>query len=248
MTPIPVRVDDRELQGPIIDLLRQSPDFSVTVARLKLGDYLVDDRFLFERKTLPDLVMAIISGRLFTQALRLATTTFRPGIIIEGTVNDLAESGMCWESIQGALVTVTLFCGIPLLRTRTPEETVRTMLFAARQGQAHAIGALPRPGCRPRGKRARQLFILQGLPRIGPDRARRLLERFGSVQAAINARPGDLESVAGIGKRIVEQIRWALDEPRCIYSPDSGFGTRSSIRTGGLSESSSGSDSVMAES
>jgi DNA excision repair protein ERCC-4 len=146
-----VQVDDRESNGPVVELLTQSPEFEITVTRLKLGDYLVDGKFLFERKTLPDLVISIVSGRLFTQAVRLATTSWHPAIILEGTAQDLADIGMRWEAIQGALVTVTLFCGIPLLRTRSPEETMRTMLFAAKQRRACAWGALPRPGYRPRG-------------------------------------------------------------------------------------------------
>lgn len=216
MSTIPIRVDDRESRSPVADFLRRSPDFSVTVTRLKSGDYLVDGRFLFERKTMPDLVAAIIDGRLFGQALRLARTPLRPAIILEGTARDLAASGMHWEAVQGALVTVALFFGIPLLRTRTPEETVRTMLFAARQEQALASGALPRPGYRPRGKRARQAYILQGLPGIGPERARRLLERFGSVEAVMKAGIEDLRSVTGIGERVADRIRWAVEEPRSL--------------------------------
>jgi DNA excision repair protein ERCC-4 len=218
LNPIAVQVDDRELQGPIVALLQESPDFRVTVARLKLGDYLVDARILFERKTLTDLVTAIVSGRLFTQALRLAATSLRPATILEGTGQDLRDSGMRWEAIQGALITVSLICGIPLLRTRTPEQTVRAMLFAARQAQTYATGALPRHGWRPKGKRARQLYILQGLPNIGPERARRLLARFGSIEAAFNARPEELLSVAGIGRRVADEIRRAVEEPPCEYS------------------------------
>lgn len=220
MKPIPIEADDREGGSPVVDLLRRSSDFHVTVSRLKLGDYRVDNRLLFERKTLPDLVTAIISGRLFTQALRLAATSLRPAILLEGTVQDLAESGMRWESIQGALVTVTLFCGIPLLRTRTPEETVRTMLFAARQAQTCATGALPRHGWRPRGKYARQLYILQGFPNIGPERARRLLARFGSIEAVVNARPDELRLVNGIGRQVVEKLRWSVEEPVHNYCPE----------------------------
>lgn len=224
MNPVSIQIDDRESRTQVAELLHQSPEFRVTVTRLNLGDYLIDGRFLFERKTLSDLVTAIVSGRLFTQALRLAATTLRPAIILEGTSRDLDGSGMRREAIQGALVTVTLFCGIPLLRTRTPEETVRTMLFVARQGQAYAKGALPRPGWRPRGKFARQIYILQGLPGIGPGRARRLLVRFNSVEAVMTAGAKDLRSVSGIGARLSERIRWTVEEPLLEYSPDSGFG------------------------
>jgi DNA excision repair protein ERCC-4 len=125
---------------------------------------------------------------------------------------------MSWEAIQGALITVNLFCGVPLLRTRTPDETVRTMLYAARQGQSYAAGAPPRPGYRPRGKLARQLFILQSLPGIGPGRARKLLARFGSVEGAVRAGTEDLQSIHGIGKGVADKIRWALEQPPPPYS------------------------------
>lgn len=226
-----VQVDDRESAAPIPGLLRQSPEFHVVIKRLSLGDYLVDNRYLFERKTMPDLAAAIISGRLFAQAAKLAGTPLRPAILLEGTSKDLSESGMSWESIQGALVTVSLFYGIPLLRTRTPEETVRTMLFASQQGRAYAIGALPRPGYRPRGKRARQLFILQGFPGIGPERARRLLARFGSVQAVVNARPEALRAIKGVGTQVADRIRWSLEEPHPAYSQDSALWPRSDLST-----------------
>ena len=112
---------------------------------------------------------------------------------------------------------MTLFCGVPLLRTRMPEETVHTMLFAARQGRTFVTGALPRRGRRPRGKRARQLYILQSFPGIGPDRAHRLLERFGSVEAIIRAGVEDLRAVSGIGERIAGTLRWSVEEPRRNY-------------------------------
>jgi ERCC4-type nuclease len=95
---------------------------------------------------------------------------------------------------------------------------VRTIFYAARQGQAYTRGALARPGYRPKGKLARQLFLLQGLPEIGPERARRLLARFGSVEGVVRAGPEELRSVHGIGKTVAEKIRWALEEPTTQYS------------------------------
>lgn len=215
MRPIQIQADDREIQGPVVALLRESPDIHLEITRLKLGDYLVDGRFLWERKNLVDLAMAIEDGRLFQQALRLAGTALRPAIVLEGTSRDLQRSGMRWE---GALVTVSLFFGIPLLRSRTPEETVSTMLFAARQARALTTRTLPRHSWRPRGKRARQLYILQGFPGIGPERARRLLDRFGNIESVVNARREDLRSVDGIGKCLSSKIRWALEEAPALYS------------------------------
>jgi DNA excision repair protein ERCC-4 len=219
MDRIRIIADDRERESGVIEQLRALACCEVTVQRLALGDYQVDGRLLFERKTMPDLAAAIIEGRLFTQALRLTAARLRPAMILEGANDETAPGGMRWEAIQGALVSVTLFCGIPLLRTRTPGETAQTIVFAAQQGQAFVHGGLPRHGYRPRGKHARQLFILQGLPGVGPERARRLLARFGSVQAVITARTEELCEVSGIGASIAEKVRWSVEEPRRAYCP-----------------------------
>jgi ERCC4-type nuclease len=137
---IPIEVDHRESAAAVLPALRNCPDFSVAITHLPLGDYLVDGRFLFERKTMSDLAVSIIAGRFFEQALRLAKASTRAALILEGTSRELAESGMSWESIQGALVTATLFCGIPILRARSVEQTVSTMLRGAsgpRSGDRH---------------------------------------------------------------------------------------------------------------
>ena len=86
------------------------------------------------------------------------------------------------------------------------------IVYAARQVQAAARGALYRPGYRPKGKRKRQIYILQGLPGVGPERAARLLDRFGSVEGVICAGSEDLQSIEGIGRHIADKIRWAVCE------------------------------------
>jgi len=44
------------------------------------------------------------------------------------------------------------------------------------------------------------------LPRIGPVRVRNLLERFGSPQAVLSARPADLRGVQGIGPETADSV------------------------------------------
>ncbi len=69
---IEILADDRERHGGVIDRLRGYEEVSLIVERLPLGDYLIDEVLLIERKTLPDLVASIKDGRLFGQAHRLA--------------------------------------------------------------------------------------------------------------------------------------------------------------------------------
>lgn len=215
---IPVTVDDRELRGPVAALLEADTAFAVRIQRMPLGDYLLDERFLVERKRLPDLLESIKSGRLFSQVLRLAESeSWQPVLLLEGSSRDLAGSAMGWEAIQGALVMISLHIGIPVLRSRSAEETVKTFRFIARQGRMVARGALARHGKRPREKRALQCWLLQGLPGIGPERAAGLLDRFGSIEAVLTASAEALSSVPGIGKTTANKIRWTVEEAPAGY-------------------------------
>lgn len=213
-TPISLVMDDRERRGPMFRALEQCDFFRLETSRLAVGDYLLDHSLLIERKTLPDFVSSIEDGRIFSQALRLAEASLPAALILEGRGRDLSGCRMRWEAIQGALVTVALFIGIPVLRSRSPADTVRTLLYAARQRRIAASGALVRRGRRPKNKRALQSHILQGLPGIGPERARRLLEHFGSVGAVVAAPSESLLEVAGIGPRTAGRVVWSVEEPQ----------------------------------
>jgi ERCC4-type nuclease len=213
-----ILVDDRESNAGVVDALRRDPQTVVRLQRLPVGDYLLDDALLFERKTLLDLTQSIKDGRLFRQGLRLASASARGVVILEGSSRDLAQSRMRREAIQGALMTLTLSFGIPLLRSANPEETAALILLAARQGRAQASGSLPRPGRRPRGKARIQSRVLQGLPKIGPERAKRLIDHFGSVEGVMGASVDELAAVPGIGKGIADGIRWAVEEPMAAYA------------------------------
>ena len=203
---VSIVVDDRETGSGVLRALRNFEDVTVVVQRLPLGDYLVDGRILFERKTLLDLAESIKDGRLFKQACRLAASPKKAVILLEGTAADLASSHMSREAIQGALITLSVILGIPLLRSLSPEESARLMLYMARQIQTAVSEAIPRKGARPKGKRALQLYILQGLPGIGPARAHCLLARFGTVENVLEAQPDDLSAVRGIGPAAARPI------------------------------------------
>jgi ERCC4-type nuclease len=209
---IMIVADDRERNNSLLQYFSDVDNVSVEIKRLAVGDYIVDDRLIFERKTLNDFARSIVDGRLFRQAIRLASSKYRNVLILEGTAKDFSETGVSREAMQGALITVSIVMGIPVLRSKTPSESARLILYTARQIKSIARGAVQRYGSRPKGKRNKQLFILQGLPGVGSERAVRLLEAFGSVEAVVTATGTELQSVQGIGKHISEKIRWAVKE------------------------------------
>jgi DNA excision repair protein ERCC-4 len=210
-------VDDRESQGGVLDHLRLMPEMTVTVSRLRLGDYLVDQRVLFERKTLADFAASLTDGRLFEQACRLASSPHRAVYLLEGAAADVAAVGVRREAMQGALITLQIVLDIPVLRAMNAEESARLIRYTAEQMERVRQGAVVRPGYRPKGKRRRQLYILQGLPGIGPARAERLLAAFGNVAAVLSADSKRLSAVEGVGYKTAEAIRHVVSEARSVY-------------------------------
>jgi len=138
-------------------------------------------------------------------------------LILEGTASDATDLGVTREAMQGSLITVSLILGIPVLRAKDSAETAKLIVYMSRQMESKARGGVHRPGNRPKDKRKKQLFILQGLPGVGPERAGRLLDKFGSVEAVISAGSDELQSMYGIGNNVADKIKWAVSEEMKAY-------------------------------
>ncbi len=207
-----ITADDRECKSDVIESLLEIENVEVNIRRLSRGDYQIGKRVIIERKTLKDFAISIVDGRLFKQMIYLANSKSKGVLILEGTTSNSFEIGLTREAMQGALITVSLIMGIPVLRSKNPAETAKLMVFIARQVESITNGGVQRHGYQPKGIRYRQRYILQGLPKIGRERADRLLDRFGSVEAVVSASIDDLQTVDGIGKNIAEKIKWAVSE------------------------------------
>ena len=210
--PDHIIVDDRECKSKVIMSLSEKENVNISVRRLPVGDYQISNRVVVERKTIRDFGKSIVDGRLLKQMIRLASSTYQGVMILEGIAADTVDLKMTRASMQGALITVSLILGIPVLRSKDPSETARLIVYVGRQLNSITRGGIQRHGYRPKGSRKRQLYILQGLPGIGPEKAGRLLDRFGSVEAAVTASSTELQSVEGIGKNIADRIRWVVSK------------------------------------
>ena len=210
-----VVVDDREPTDGPLQHLRTMADVEVTVRRLEVGDYCIDDRFVVERKTFADFSGSVCDGRFFRQACRLASSPKRSVLILEGS--SAGRSTLSREALQGALITLSVILGVPLLRALDSEESARLMCYVSRQCSRHIRGAVSRHGYRPKGKRKQQLHILQGLPGIGPTRAERLLEAFGSVADVFAATQEELAAIDGLGSTTANRVAATIHEARAVY-------------------------------
>lgn len=204
-----ITVDYREEASGLIDLLKNE-DISIEVKKVPYGDYIINDSITIERKTARDFLVSIIDGRLFNQLSNVKKYCTNPILVVEGNPykTDLNFDPM---AIKGALISAQVIWYIPVIFSRSKEDTRDIFLMIGNQEETY-IDVVPlRGGYRPKRLKSKQLYLLQGLPQVGPMLAKRLIEHFRSVSKIINASIDELTEVDGIGRVSATKIREVLD-------------------------------------
>lgn len=215
-----LEVDRREEPSGIPELLK-AKGARVRLTTLKAGDYSIGRGCGIERKRGDDFARSLLDGRLFEQAGALRRSYSRPILILEGLWDGHSALGVPWPQLRGALVSLSAAFGIPVISSSGLPETAEIILTAARQTLRPFTLGYARPGYRPTGWRKRALFILQGLPGVGPSRAAALLGAFGSIQGAFSADEAALKNVTGIGTHVARKIRVAVSPSPLMTGPQS---------------------------
>jgi len=204
-----IAVDFREKASGIVDnLIGQG--VSVDVKHLDHGDYLINDTVTIERKTGNDFIVSIIDGRLFNQIAALKKECSRPLVLIEGNPFK-TDFRMNSSAIRGAILSIQSVWYIPVVYSRSKEDTKNILITLAKQTGDQQEECVLRHGYRPKRLHSKKLYVLQGLPQIGPILARRLLGHFKSIKNVINASEEDLIKVDGIGRHLASKIQTILN-------------------------------------
>ncbi|MGC9375783.1 MAG: ERCC4 domain-containing protein [Bacteroidales bacterium] len=204
-------IDSREDTPRICNILSLHEEISYEIKQLKLGDFVLNNKVYFERKTLSDFVISIKEGRLFRQVYKTVNKNLSYILILEGTKNEISGNRMSREAIQGVLVHLSVFLGIPILRSKNLEETISLIIPAGNQ--------IDKSSCTPNrrtyvkhqkaGKgniNKIQVQVLQNMPGIGHHKAMELLKKLGSLKKVLNASENELLSVSGISKEAAKAI------------------------------------------
>jgi len=205
-TPYRIVVDHSESRSTLLDTVRRSASFDVRMGHLATGDYLIEEEALVERKSVGDLAASLVDGRLFPQVARLAHSGYRTLLLIEGPPHG-STPDVNPHSIEGALVSIAAMWRLPVLHASDSEQAVRMLRFLAEQVRGPRERVLRRFDRKPKRLASRRLFLLQGLPGIGPALASRLLGRFGSIEGVFTADACALSDVRGIGEKRAARIR-----------------------------------------
>jgi ERCC4-related helicase len=204
-----IYADSREGSSRVLrELERLNVD--IKVRSLAVADYQVSDDIALERKTNGDFISSIMDKRLYKQAKELVDNFKKPLMIIEGS--ELYSGFIHPNAVRGAMASITVDFGIPIIPTRSPEDTAAMIYRIAVREQTHEKSDIQiRTEKKPLTTWEQQLYIVESLPNVGPVTARKLLEEFKSVKAVINASEEDLKRVEGIGDKIAKRILRVID-------------------------------------
>ncbi|MBI4154201.1 hypothetical protein HY501_02605 [Candidatus Woesearchaeota archaeon] len=208
---VKIFVDKREAGSRIATIL--SKKCLVEEKQLAVGDYILSKRVAVERKTTSDFLSSIVDGRLFRQVEELKSNFRSPLLIIEGNSLFDNDRKIHPNAIRGALVSISLDYGIPVIRTENNLETAEMLLAIAKREQLERNKSIAVRGRKAkRSPNEMQEYLIAGLPKINRAKARALLKHFGTPERVFTAAKEELMQVDGVGEKLAKKIRLLMQK------------------------------------
>ncbi len=204
--PLIIYADYREEKSGIPRLIEES-GLRVVRKNLSIGDYVISNEIVVERKSAYDFVHSLFDGRLFDQARRLREAYGSAIIIIEGNPVRLRRYRKMTKQIYAAISSLLVDYDIKIIYSDNVEHTAIIIESLARRllkSRRTAVVLHKKPKLET--IQEQQLYIIQSFPSIGAKTAEKILEYFGSLREFCNASISDLSRVEGIGAKKAEQI------------------------------------------
>jgi len=206
-----IYVDSRESHSGIAKKLKEM-GIDVIVQNLSVADYVLSDRVAVERKTDRDFVESLVKKdrNLFTQLANMKSSYSRSLLIIEGeNVYRINPS-----AVIGAIATIAVDFGIPVIRTRNADETAEYLATIARREQ---ILRKRKPalhdGKTKKSLKEMQEYVVSSMSSIGPVTAKNLLDYFQTVERIVTADEDELVKVPSVGRKTAKRIRKLVTTP-----------------------------------
>lgn len=197
--------DVHEKNSLILSELHHNKDIDLEIKPLKIADYLIGNTAI-ERKTISDFISSMLSKRLIQQLPQMKKYK-QQLLIIEGyEENDIYER-LNPNAIRGFILAISLNYQIPIIFTKDHEDTARYLITLAKQ-QLKPQQEISLHSRIPKTIKAQKQYILEAFPNIGPQTAKKLLKKFGSIKSTINA---DTEELREILRTKSEDFKKLLD-------------------------------------
>lgn len=196
---INITCDKKEAERGLIEVIERSPGVQVYVEDMDVGDYLIGDRTILDRKTAAEFVAASVNRKLFTEIALMKERFDQVVMLIEGDpfgTRSFVEA----ESLVEALAWLTILSGVQTVISNTPEHSAHLVATMARYRQ-HGLGHQQplRHSAPPPAPAVLTRYVLEGLPGVTANTASILAKRFGSLRKLASANLEEIQDTHGIG-------------------------------------------------
>jgi ERCC4-related helicase len=208
---IKIYADSREKGSGIMKYLVDK-NVEIKMQNLDVGDFLISEDCVIERKTVADFVASIIDKRVLDQVKAMKQFS-KPILIIEGVEDIYSVRKVHPNAIRGMLAFIAMDMKIPIIYTKDFRDTAEFLVVAAKREQEDGKREFSVRGERkPLTLKEQQEFIVGSLPGVGGKLASNLLKEFRSVKNVINASEDELKDVDLVGKKKAEAIKKVVDD------------------------------------
>ena len=190
-TPL-IIADVHEKNSLILSELKSSTAVRLEIKSLKIADYLIGDTAI-ERKTVSDLISSMINKRLMEQLFHMKKYK-KSFLIIEGDLQEVykEESNMA-KAIRGLIVSI-ISNHMPIIFTKDHRDTAKYLITLTKQ-QMKTKNPVSFHARIPKTTEEQKKYILESFPNIGPQKAKKLIEKFNNLETIFNTSEEDLKEI-----------------------------------------------------
>jgi len=179
-------------------------NFKIVSKNLEIGDIVINKDIGIERKTSKDFVNSIIDNRLFNQISNLSTFFKKPLLILEETENIYSIRNIPKKSIDSIIVTLLVDFRVPIIFTKSIDETVEILNLIYEKYNKSSSIKLPKKKL---GSENEELeFFISNIPGINLKSSKMLLNNFKNIKNIVNSSKEDIELIDGFGKKKSESL------------------------------------------
>ncbi|MEM4165385.1 MAG: helicase-related protein [Nitrososphaerales archaeon] len=207
-----IYVDTRESRSLVDCLERMGAE--VHIEQLDIGDFVLSEDIVVERKTVEDYIRSLMDNRLFSQLVAMKNKYPKPLLIVQGSRKKVASIGL--PAFYSSLASALTDFYIPIYTSEDDEETAVIIYYIAKREQEEGRKAVRvREGRKPLTTPEIQKYVVAGVPGIDAILADRLLKHFKNVKGVFSASLDELKTVEGIGDKTASKIREVAEFNYC---------------------------------
>lgn len=202
-------IDKRE-RGKITEALEALPGVSLEFAELDVGDYVLGNGVVVERKSATDFILSVVDKTLYEKAGKLKAMYPRVVYLVEGDLYNMRFHQKAFD-VHRALAFLSVTQDVPVIPSPDPEQTAMLIYLMAQDAQ-HALGQpISTRVNKPKLRAEAQVYLVEGLPGVDAERAETLLRHFKTAAKVFAADAESLQAAGGVDADSAARMRAVLD-------------------------------------